>query len=202
MSHPLTVSHRFELQYNVDTVDHKLHCYVELVATTHADPTGYDFVAANGGANGGASGAIDSIWSLLEPYYHNSGVIFGNTILQQRAGTVWNPLAVWSTAVVPVSGNPPVHAVQASVTLRCSDFARVRFQPMEISLGPGLKTSGYDPSGVWNVMEKPFTEHAVNANDPWHWYRNRSGTPLAASGAIVAVVTDLNDKLRRRRGIA
>jgi hypothetical protein len=199
MSTQLDATQRLEFHYSVDGANHVFRHYCQLVAS--GDASGYDLVPRAPGANFGASLGIDRLWTLLQGIFDSSKTTFGTVILQQLSGVAWNPLSFYVTAVAPTSGSAYVKAGQLTLTLRDMGFHKVRGVWLE-TVAPvgfkGLTTSAF--GAPYTALFNSYTSVGTIANhDPFHWVRGRSDLYLQS---FVSFVTDLNDKVRRRRGIA
>lgn len=200
MSTPLSATHRVEFQYTVDGDLHKARIYLGLgSASTPTSPT----VQLRAPLTDQAFSVIaDGYWNAVAADYKSADTTFGNAILQEYSSGAWLPYAVYATAVTPAGSSAYVPAGQVTTTMRDSAFHKVRFIQLESDSPVGKKTVLIADG---SIMDPPYG-HSVNGTTSgtpagmiFNWARGRSNLYLASS---IAMVSDLNDKLRRRRGIA
>lgn len=200
MTTPLAATHRIEFQYVVDGDAHKWRIYVGLGgASTPLAPTVQLRAPL---VEQALSLVADGFWDAIAGDYKASTASFGDAILQEYSGGAWLPYAVYTTALVGTSSSPYIPAGQVTTTMRDSAFHKVRFIALESDGAIGKKTVHIADGSIMNT---PFGHSLLGTTGGaplgmiWNWARGRSDLYLASP---IAMVSDLNDKLRRRRGIA
>lgn len=202
MPSPLTATHRLEFQYTVDGVLHKSHAYCHAIPSTLSDPTGFDLERRVPLTPIGAAAAIDAFWTNLNNIMASAQTSFGVTVLQVRAGTVFNPIAFRNTPVTPSQTGTYVKAAQVTVTFRGEDFSHLRVDILESLLIPGQHVAAIPTTGMEGGWMAGYDPLRAVAADPYNWQMSRNQQFISGAGGFVALTTDLNDKIRRRRGIA
>lgn len=198
MSTPLSAVNRIEFQFIVDGQPHRFRHYCRVAASL--DPSGYSVNARPPGTPIGVSVAVDRVWTLLAPIYPAANSSFGSAVIQQFSGGAWLPIAAWNTAVTPSAGFAYVKAGQLTMTMRDSAFHKVRAIWLEQGAPIPFKTTSPTGGGAQlNAIAAGYTSPSAIAFDPGLWVRGRSDLYISS---FVSFVTDLNDRVRRTRGIA
>jgi len=200
MSTPLVATHRIEFQYTVDGNLHKNRRYVGLGASSTPSVPTIQLRAPL--TDQALSVVADGFWNAISSDYKASQTTFGDAILQELSGSAWLPYAVYTTAVTPTGTSVYIPAGQVTWTMRDSGFHKVRYIFLE-SDGPVGRKTTLPYSGL--IMNAPVghsllgTTSGAPVGDIWNWSRGRSNLYMSS---LIAEVSDLNDKLRRARGIA
>ena len=197
---PITPSHRLEFDYTVDHSLHKLHMYLETVAS--GDVTGFDTVARSGHLGVGLHTAIDRVWTKLAPLFQGASTTFGQVLLASHVGSEWIPLMVYTTAIGASSVVSYAPAVENVFVARDSSYERLNFTLLETVGAAPYHASSY------GVLAGPFAGIAdmlgnaagtATDADPYSWQKSRGGRYLASWQSVTA---SLNRRLRRKRGLA
>ena len=196
MSTPVTASWRFEFPIVVDGFIHRNHCYVKAQPSTLHPP--YDLVMNHSGVNITMQAAVDSYLTLWKASYSVASTTFGAVLLQQLSGGAWLPVATITPTVAPTGAVPYVPASQMTVTARDSAFHKIKVVQLETVDGAGTKYLPPSTGGSATVFAW-YTDSSGSApTDGSQWIVGRSNLYVTS---CVSLVTDLNDKIRRRRGI-
>lgn len=142
---------------------------------------------------------IDSL-SDLYPYTQVPSM---NWTLESLISGLWVPVAS-GTHSLPHGPTTSVYAAsQVTLTLRDTGFHKVRSVMMETYMPVGVKSVSLggipSPASGW---AGEYTDAFIGTNATYQWVVGRSNLYLLAGSPIVGYVTDLNDKIRRERGIA
>ena len=198
MASPLTATHRIEFQYTVLSFVHKFHAYCSAVTgtgpsgwnITQSDLTTQDFQAV-----------VDAWWNTVKGAFKASDTTLGQAILQVRSGTTWLPISFFTTAVTATGASPTLLAGQMTMTLRDQNAKKLRIILLETIHAAGVKI--VTPTGGGGDLSTIGTNYssggASGSKNPYNWQLSRNGQSI---GSFISQVTDLNNKIRRRRGIA
>jgi hypothetical protein len=192
MATPLAASYRFIFPIDVDGIIHNHAAYVSVIPGSGA--SGYDLVMRDGTTGLDASAAVYTWWGFLQSYYEASQTVFGTALLQHLSGIAWLPIATIPTIIAATGTAAFAVAGQATITLRDTAFHKVRSILLESAFPTGDKF--LPPNGVFDYWT---TVPSTGVASGWNWQRGRSNLFI---GSAVSLVTDLNDKVRRRRGTA
>jgi hypothetical protein len=197
MSTPLSASYRIDFPYTVSGFTHHSRHY--LSATPGSGVSGYDAILRDGTTGVDCTTIADAYWAHVGVLFKSSETIFGQPTLEHLSGISWLPIAVLPTVNQPTASSAYVPAEQLSVTLRDSAFHKVRDIILEANESAGMRV--IPPGGdAWSTF---FDYYSVpgggGSTHGYNWMRGRSNLYVTS---VVSLVTDLNNKLRRRRGIA
>jgi hypothetical protein len=197
MATPLTATHRMDVSYFVSGELHHRHEYCKKGTTLFA---GHPSVVLNDGTTeidwrDAAQRLTDKIgnWSLMDAH--------PTVALEERSGSVWNPVDFYTSTTLAETGTL-APASQLTVVLRDTSFEKLRVTLMEGRTG----YVGHSPSGLGinteidNVVAAWTTPGSDDFN-PFNWAKSRGDRYLLSSGTCAGATLDLNDKLKRRRGL-
>lgn len=193
MTTDLIASARFTLQYVVAGLTHHIRAYVKPVALSGSSTT---LEARTGGtipANTAAGGLAAAIKEAID------GAV-GDVLLEQRVGSVWIPEWTFSTSGAGTGSNAT--ARQMTLVLRAMDFTKMRVQIMEsgVFTFPAHFNSYAGMGAADKAVLNVWCVSGGDASYPIEWQVSRSNNFLFAS-PFVGMTTDLNDKVRRARGL-
>lgn len=196
MSQPLVAIGRILVPYTVGGKTHTFHAYVK-------NPTN---VGGNWVINSRVSDANDTNWgdaadrlALAIGKILPSTATWATCEFQVRTLVVWETKAT-RTLIAAVSASAAVLAVQTTMTLRDSDFKKVRAIVLEANQSVPLHIHGPAEGGAdMDAFVSPFVVGTGNAADPFNWMVSR-GERYLSVGPFVSVVCAYNRKLRRARG--
>jgi hypothetical protein len=198
MSQPLVATSRLVAKYVVSGLTHTLRMYM-----AYNDVLGQHQMVDR-------DGITTVLWTLGGQYvWDKIRAMLDATLvpnpatleLQQRSGTLWNPID-FAALTGAGSGGGFSPALQQTWVLRDIAFKKIRFEVLE-----GVYQYNYHSNtGVGlNAAETAVTSMLsgadASANAPYRWMKSRGDRFILASGAIAGLTHDLNDKLKRARGI-
>jgi|SRR5215831_17447861 len=201
MSEPLTAEYRLELTIVVAALVHKLRHYAE-ASPSLLSADGYFLFDRSGIASIQPRDAAAVWWAALKPAY-NTTVAPPTWILHNRVGPVWNPVASGTLSGNGTNTSGIVYASQLTISLRTDNFKRVRQILMEQSTADhATKYFGYtDLHTNLPDLADCLVGTFGGGNNLHEWVRSRNKRELAESAPIISTTFDLNDKLRRARGV-
>lgn len=197
MSQTLISTARMQLSYTIAGLQHKLNLYVK-----NATPSGgtYDIdVRPSVGGVITFDHAADGIADVLEELMP-SGATLDSVALQLLTGSIWNSVYFANPSMTP-SANTYVKAQQVTLVLRDTSFFKVKVITLEQTFPLPVHYSSYAALGgdTLNYV-KEFTGNNTVTYPPFNWVVSR-GERFLADGPFVGLTTDLNDKVRRARGL-
>lgn len=197
MSQPLVSTARIDLSYSVSSLLHHLRCYIKNLTVSGAS---WD-IDANPAVGGVLDWALaaQGLWDTLRPLMPTSATV-NQASLQSRSGLIWTPLASYSPTGA-VSANAYSPAQQATLTLRDTSNFKVRVIVLEQTFPIPAHFPSYGAlTGDTLTFAKQFTVQRTVTNAPWEWLVSR-GERFLSDFSFVALTTDLNDDVRRARGL-
>jgi hypothetical protein len=197
LSTPLTATHRFSFTYAVDGLQHVAIAYCK-----RQDPLigGMGVANRDGSSLTSIGDAAQGYWDLMKQQMLGS-VPVPTVLFEERSGLLWFPLA--GVAVTGAAGaGANFHASQYTLVVRDTSFKKLRITWMEGALG----YVGHSPSGLGlgagaDNIANGYNGVGFGAHDPYVWQKSRGDRYILAAGAIAGATLDLNDKLKRRRGL-
>lgn len=197
MAQALVSTARIDLHYTVSTKAHVVRVYVKNLTVAGAS-WNIDGAPVVGGVIDW-SAAAQGLWDSVKPLMPSAATVDGANLMS-RSGSVWTPLASY-TPTGAVSANAYSPAQQMSLTLRDTGTKFVRFLLLEQTFPLPAHFPSYGAlTGDTLTMAKQFTVQRTVTNAPFEWLVSR-GERFLADFSFVALTTDLNDKLRRARGL-
>lgn len=197
MATPLAAQYRINFQITVDRLVHKLRTYLRVIPGSGA--SGFDVVMRDGTTGIDTNTIADSLLNLIASSFQASVTTFDNPTLEQLSGSAWLPIAPLTITVAPTGTAAYSPASQFSLTLRDSAFHKIRFILLETEDLPGQKFFPPGSGGAVAFFSYFTTTPGAGSTHGHNWMRGRSDLYVSSA---VAIVTDLNDRLRRDRGIA
>lgn len=124
-----------------------------------------------------------------------------SALLEVRSGTLWNPLDA-DAFTVGLFGGTFAPASQYTAVVRDTAFKKIRVVLMEGFNGyVGHAASGYGINAGLDDMSDVLNGNDADPLTNYQWQKSRGDNYILASGAIAGVTLDLNDKLKRARGL-
>lgn len=189
----LTATWRATVPYTISGLAHKLHIYAKIATTT---PT---FSVRH--RNGIDSSDFDDIMDRLASRLTNvlpSGTVIGTCLFEQRSGSIWTPqYSYLPTDTFSGSLQP---ATQLTAVLRDTAFKKVRLTVLDTKIAAPAHYPGLSGGGLDGFIAGWGEAGAVVPEDPWFWAVSR-GSNYMLSSPFAGTTMDLNDKIRRARGL-
>lgn len=196
MPTPLVATYRIVTQYTVSSLVHVQHSYCQPDTVDGDDTT---LVPRDGGAAILWSDAADKQWANAFTYWvvADDGAV---ATLEHRVGSIWNPVAFHT--LTGGGGGSLAAASQLTVVMRDTSFKKLRLTLMEGNTGyVGHSASGVGMPGDIDSLIYAFTTPVDDRACPGNWVKSRSNLFLLESGTVAGATLDLNDKLKRARGL-
>lgn len=200
MSTPLTAVSKLEFKYDIRGFTHRINMYMAYnnILGQHQmnDRDGITTVLWTVGAQ--------YIWDLLRVLYTTMDLTVGAQLsLFDRSGLFWNLVDVAQLTGVGTLGSGVAVAHQATWVLRDTAFKKLRFVVLEtLAAYVGHSQDGTTLGTPFNNVTGSLSGGDVSANAPYRWMKSRGNRFLAATGVVAGLTFDVNDKLKRRRGLA
>lgn len=199
MATPLTATARIKVTYTTDGFVHRYvnYCAYNLVLGI---PQLVD-----------RDGITTVLWSLASTYLWDlvravmSTTAVGATAvatLESRSGALWNPVAIYPLSGAGTTVGAYSKAQQATWVIRDTAFKKMRYLIFETPfayLFHSVTGRGY--SAGYDAITDGFSGTDASANAPYRWVKTRGDRFLLATGDIAGLTFDLNDKLKRARGL-
>jgi len=202
MPQPLTAEYRVRLDIVVSGLTHKFRTYAQASPSILA-PSGYFLWDRTGLATIDSQDAAQSIWTALRGIY-GSIVAAPQFILENRSGTVWNPVATGALTGAGTDGSSFFDASQLTVSLRTDNFQRIRMVILEQdhTSSPQKKSSMTAFKSAWTTaLGEAIDGTDADGNGYFQWARSLDNRMLQEASPFVSATYDLNDKIRRARGL-
>lgn len=198
---PLTADYRLELQITVPTLTHELRTYCQ-ASPSILSVDGYYLWDRDGLATLIPSVCAQTFWNALRPVFHTD-VLAPSWLLRNRVGSVWNPVAGGALTGAGTLSTGNILCSQVTISMRTDNFQRIRMLLLEQAVLAGAQ-KGFGSAGLHAAM--PDLSDAIDGSDTegsgyFQWARSKDKRQLAASGSIISYTWDLNDKIRRARGV-
>lgn len=197
MATPLSAIHRLTLNYNVAGFSHVLRAYCARGADVSGVP---QLLARDAVSLVSVPSAAQGLWDLIREV-HPSGTLAATGFFEARSGLVWNPI-IGLTPTGAGTGGAATLAQQETITVRDANFNKIKVVIMESDQGYiGHSASGL---GINSEVDDQITRlngTDTDANAPFNWMKSRGNAYISATSPIAGVTMDLNDKLKRRRGL-
>jgi len=193
----LTATHRITISYIVAGSLHKYRAYCKRQDPLIGDPAVLD-------RDGGLitwTDAAEGLWGLVNQLY-NTAVAAASALFEERSGAVWLPIASATLAAVGTDATPYAPAQQITWVIRDTAFKKIRAVWLETSqpyIGHSNTVTGLS-AGV-NQVGAAYQEEGAFTNNAFRWQKSRGDNYILATGAVAGVTFDLNDKLKRGRGL-
>jgi hypothetical protein len=200
MSVPLTATAKLQFVYSVKGLQHKLASYC-----AYNDVLGqHQLVDRDGITTILWTTAAQTLWDALRQFYQAADVTVPASVsLYQRSGFFWNLIDVFALTGAGNGASAANVAQQSTWVLRDSAHKFVRFVVLE-TLNPyvGHSANGQGIGTVSNALSDELSGANVGASMGYRWIKSRGDRFLAATGVIAGLTYDVNDKLKRARGLA
>lgn len=199
MSQPLLATNRITLSYTVIGFAHKMHAYCIRGFDT---PAGVPQVTFRDGVTGLEwEDAAQGLWNAIRPMLEIPTAAATATF-DELISLAWVPLAAAALTGAGQSSGSAKVASQATWVVRDTAFKFMRFIILEHTEG----YVGHSPTGLTLGPTPANTTNDLNgvetlAGEPFNWQVSRGRRYILASGAIAGLTYDLNDKLKRGRGL-
>lgn len=198
MSTPLTATDRFEFEVFVSGLPHKIHAYCKRTVPLMGAE---QIINRDGSTPMDAGDSAQGFWNGIRGIFDTT-VVAPSVVLQNRSGIVWNPVASYTLTDAGSAGGSIYLASQLTVLINDTAFKKIRLTLMEPNEGyVGHSPTGLGITGTIDAMIPTFTDSSSASNSPFFWMKSRGDNYIAASGAVRGATLDLNDKLKRRRGL-
>lgn len=200
MSVALAATARIAIAYVVDGLHHVIHHYcaynLVLGVPQLVDRDGITTILW--------TLAAGDLWSVAKGMFTAASVPSVPTAtLESRSGALWNPVAVTSLVGIGTHGGTYNKASELTFVLRDTLFKKVRVNWLEGAFGyVGHSATGTGIEASVDGMANMYNGANAGANDPYRWVKSRGDRFLAPTGVIAGGTLDLNDKLKRARGLA
>lgn len=201
MAQPLTAEWRITFSISVAGLIHKLRVYCAADVSILA-ASGYFVEDRTGIADIDAGDAAQAFWTSLRPLFKTT-VSAPGWLLEHRVGSLWNPATSGTTTGAGTDTGSIFAASQMTVSLRTTDFNRVRIIVLESDLfDQGQKFYGYaDLHAIAPALAEGIAGVDAIASGYFQWARSRNKKLVNEGAPIVSTVFDLNDKVRRSRNV-
>lgn len=197
MATPLTATHRFTMSYVVDGFTHIKRSYCKRQDPLIGGPAVLDRNGSLIDVVDAAQGLWDTFSQSLETTVPPPAVLF-----EERSGSLWLPVAAATVTGSGSSTNGVRLASQYTLVVRDTAFKKIRATWLEFSEAyVGHSPSGLGISTTLDVIANNYNGAGAIANHPFLWEKSRGDNYILASGAIAGGTLDLNDKIKRRRGL-
>jgi len=192
MPTPISANGRLTLDYTITGEVH--HFRVRVSINNLGGPSPYLFDQQLGGTIQGDT-ATAQMDTLISPFWDPT-VSFGQWLLEKYDSGAYIPLDSWVSTAVGSHAAGVVTAEQSTFTFKDVDNQFMKFLMFEQSFVPPARETSFTSgtlAAFVNDMINPAAGHLGS------WVRGRGNeVPFR----VVSLVTTLNRKLRRRRGVA
>jgi hypothetical protein len=201
MAQPLTATYRLGLHIVVQGLLHKQRFYAR-ASPSILSADGFFLWERDDIADIEPHTAAQVWWNAVRGNF-NDTVAAPSWLLEQRTGTSWNPVAGGAVTGAGTDTGDIQIATQFTISMRTTDFNRIRMVILESnSFELGIKTVGSAGMAIeWSTLASRLDGSAGLAGQLWNWVRSLNNIALAESGPIVSGTYDLNDAVRRARGV-
>jgi len=196
---PVIPTHRIQMELVTEGFVHKIRSFLGLTAS--GDVTGYNTVARAGFSPVGVSVAIDAYWTVLAPIYNSVNTAFGVTHVQQFVGGSWIDLSIYNTVVAPTSSGGAAIAWGLVYSMKDTLNRRGPVELLETDTATALKriTRASLGTPLRNILDFYMGTGSTIPNESGYcWRQSRSGVYFST---FLSVVSDTNEKMRRKRGL-
>jgi hypothetical protein len=196
MSTPLTADYRIKIEFQQNGQPHVWHGYCRLNDLGDSPPSIKDRTLASPiswtDAAQAACDGLSFVWAALD-----ADPI---ATLEHLVGILWLPQD-FATLTSPASGTL-VPASMFTLVCRTSSNKKIRVIAMETGDGyVGHSPSGMGINGQADQMVPYWDGSSIIANAPFLWQVARNNAFIAATGGVAGGTYDLNDRMKRRRGL-
>lgn len=189
---------RLKFLYATQGENHVVHAYV----VRGTDISGAPAVMYRDASNNLWTLAATAFWDFFRQV-QGSDVTGATASFEHFASGVWNPVAFLTLTDGGSIGTLGTLAQQLTAVLRDTNNKKIRLCAMECALpyaghsndGSGLGSDVDSFIAGWNGT-------VVTGDAPYLWQVSVHNDYISTGGSIAGVTFDLNDKLKRRRGLA
>lgn len=196
---PIAAPYRLSFLYTVGTFQHKTRFFLNVDPS--GDSSGFDTVPRSGYATVGLSIAVNTLYTLMAPFWANADTDFDFAVLEQRVGTTYVFVNNVTTTVTPTGTGAFQPANQTCFSGKSSAQRNAPVYFYEGIFGQANKISSpASLSGALAAMADALWNVFGTAADdsPYVWSVDRGN---AVRKRFLAYVVDTNEKLRRIRRI-
>lgn len=197
MSVPLLASARMHFMYTIAGLQHVMNLYCAAV-----EVSGVYNVGLNAGGNITVQQAADAVGSGMCPMLTAADCTSFTATLQTLTGGVWFPRSTVVVAGTLAASGTTIKGGQVSLVLRDISNHLMKVILLESQAPVGFRTTS--PAGLSTAASNFYKLFSVTSgtvtNRPALWAVSRGDNALFAE-PMVGFTTDLNDKVRRARGL-
>lgn len=197
MAQPFTSTWRIQMSYQVATLTHKAFMFVK--ASTFTPPVAPQLIDRTGGLADWTAVALRMGAASLQVIINTIPSV--TYLLQNKQGLLWVPIDAYSPTQGGSASGAVFVASQVTMTLRDLQFNKLKVVMLDTSEVPPTTVKSLPATGDLHNFALPYTDGAVDVNDPFSFMVSRSGHYLHGSAALVAITTTLNTKVRRKRSL-
>jgi hypothetical protein len=200
MAEPLTAVYRVDLTITIAGLNHKQFTYCEASPSLIA-ASGYYLWNRSGVALIDFGDAVNAWWTALRSVY-DSQVTAVASVLSNFSGGTWNPVAAHTVTLGTAPAGTAQGGGQLTISNRTDNFKRQRVILLETLVPVGKKYGSQAAfAAAYAAVAGAIDGSDSNVSGYFNWARSRNKKLLHPSTAIVSAVTDLNDRVRRARGL-
>lgn len=197
MSQSRLATSRIMLPYTTSGITHKAYAYCK------ANLVGSDWMIddrAGGGSTLAFEDCADAWGGSHAEISVTSDTVFGTLELQQKSGSSWVTKAVKVYPGTPSGGGSLVTCSQVTLTLRDSQFNKIKVVMLDTSVGyPNQIRTPTAGSTAMDNFIKHFNSDNTAAADPYNWIVSLSNHFLTDE-PFVSVSVTLSHLVERMRG--
>jgi hypothetical protein len=144
-------------------------------------------------------------WDAIRAVYGNTTPATVSAALEttQDGGDTW---ILDDITALSGGGSAPTNELKAgqlTIVVRDRNFYKIRIVLLEHSLYyTNHSANGLGIDAATDALINKLNGVTLTTKTGWFWQVGRSGEYFANTGAIAGVTADVNDKLKRRRGLA
>lgn len=197
MSTPLAATFRIVTEYSINGVTHVIHAYCNVIDPTVTTPV---LLARPGGANVDWDQAAQDTWDQQRNLFQDTATGGVSAHLDERSGTVWNPIAFATLTGGGASSATTKPAQQITYVLRDTGHRKIRYVLLEtVQNYVGHTSSGLGLGTAQDNFTKVLNGTTGGDGLPFNWQKSRGDSYFAVTGTVAGLTFDLNDKLKRTR---
>lgn len=201
MSTPLTANYRISIAYVVRTIPHVWRGYCKRGADLSGIPS---VIVRDGSTTIEWSHAAQGAWNVIRQILENETPAPNATLEHRLTGTqVWETIDTAALESTGADTQDTSLASQLTVVLRDTANKKIRFVVLEHSRGYVGHAANHDGFGdPVKSLVKNLDGFVTDDNTiPFGWQVSRANNYIKATGACAGITLDLNDKVKRGRGL-